>query len=202
MNCPSLDKLTTELAKLPGIGPKTALRLSYFILRSPNKYVNELSNSLTDVKDKIQLCSKCYCYTEQDICHFCLDPHRSDNTLCIVENPSDISQIDSSGVFRGRYHVLHGVISPMEGIGPDDIKAKELFKRIEAVKDTDLAITEVILALDADLEGDTTALYIAKTLKTYDIKVTRIAHGVPIGGDIDYIDHRTLGRALENRVQL
>ena len=202
MTCPSLDKLTIELAKLPGIGPKTALRLSYFILRSPQNYVNELSKALITVKEKIKLCSSCYAYTEEEICKFCLDPNRSEHLICIVENPSDINQIDGSGVFRGRYHVLHGVISPMEGIGPQNIRVNELFKRIESVKDTDQAISEVVLALDADLEGDTTALYIAKTLKKYDIKVTRIAHGVPIGGDIDYIDHRTLGRALENRVQI
>ena len=202
MQCPSLEKLTAELAKLPGIGPKSALRLAYFMLRSPQKYIEELSKSLVAIKEKIMLCNRCFSYTEVETCHFCMDHNRDDHLICVVENPSDINQIDSSGAFRGRYHVLHGVIAPMEGVGPGDIKINELFKRIEAVKDTDNAISEVVLALDADLEGDTTALYIAKTLKKYDIRVTRIAHGVPIGGDIDYIDHRTLGRALENRVQI
>ncbi len=202
MFSPSLEKLSSELSRLPGVGPKTALRLSYFILRSPKNYVEALSEALIDVKEKIKLCEKCYSYTEQDICKLCLDFNRDDGLLCIVENPSDIPQIDSSGAFRGRYHVLHGVISPMEGISPKDLKIEQLFKRVQSSQNTDQPIKEVVLALDADLEGDTTALYIAKTLKTYDINVTRIAHGIPIGGDIDYIDHRTLGRALENRVQI
>ncbi len=202
MYTPSLEKLSSELSRLPGIGPKTALRLSYFILRSPKDYVTALSEALVDVKNKVKLCEKCYSYTEQVLCRICLDPNRDNNLLCIVENPSDIPQIDSSGAFKGRYHVLHGVISPMEGISPRDLKIEPLFKRVQASKGTEDQINEVVLALDADLEGDTTALYIAKTLKTYDINVTRIAHGIPIGGDIDYIDHRTLGRALENRVQI
>ncbi len=199
---PSLEKLTSELGRLPGVGPKTALRLAYFILRSPKEYVSALSEALIDVKEKVKLCERCFSYTEQDICRYCLDLNRVDNIICVVENPSDIPQIDSSGAFRGRYHVLHGVISPMEGIGPKDLKIDALFKRIQNNVDTTEAVNEVVLALDADLEGDTTALYIAKTLKKYDIKVSRIAHGVPIGGDIDYIDHRTLGRALENRVTI
>ena len=168
MFSPSLEKLSSELSRLPGVGPKTALRLSYFILRSPKNYVQALSEALIDVKEKIKLCEKCYSYTEQVVCKLCIDFNRDDHLLCVVENPSDIPQIDSSGAFRGRYHVLHGVISPMEGISPKDLKIEQLFKRVQSSQNTDQPIKEVVLALDADLEGDTTALYIACLLYTSD----------------------------------
>lgn len=193
---PSLERLTLELTKLPGVGPKTAERLAYHILRSPEAYSEALREALLAVKTNIHECPKCFSYTEDELCRFCADPERTEEILCVIENPSDIPRIESSGAFMGRYHVLHGTISPLDGIGPEDIRLAPLIERSQN------GVKEVILALDADLEGDTTVLYIAKQLNPRDIKVTRIAHGIPIGGDIDYIDHRTLGRALENRIEL
>jgi recombination protein RecR len=195
---------------LPGVGPKTAQRLAYYILRSPAGYSEALAEALENVKSAVHECPKCFSFTENDdLCHYCLDPKRTNDTLCVVEDPADIARIDSSGAFKGRYHVLHGAIAPLDGVGPKDIRLAPLFERIQTE-----GIREVILALDADLEGDTTVLYIVKqleaakqleTAKPTDgprVKVSRLAHGIPIGGDIDYIDHRTLGRALENRVEL
>lgn len=196
---PSLDKLVGELSKLPGIGEKTAQRLAYHILRSSETYTEALKLALTEVQQNIHECPSCFSYTESDSCHFCTDLDRKDDVICVVEDPSDIARIDSSGAFRGRYHVLHGSISPLDGIGPENIRLAPLFEKILTEGSP---IREVILALDADLEGDTTVLYIAKQLQGRNIKITRIAHGIPIGGDIDFIDHRTLGRALENRIEL
>lgn len=195
---PSLERLVNELAKLPGVGPKTAQRLAYYILKSPKTYNDNLRLALEKVKEAVHECPQCFAFTENDgLCHYCNDPARSIETLCVVEDPADIARIDSSGAFRGRYHVLHGALSPMERIGPKDIRLTPLFERLE-----NGLTKELILALDADLEGDTTVLYIAKQLQGKNIKVSRIAHGIPIGGDIDYIDHRTLGRALENRIEI
>lgn len=196
---PSLDKLVSELSKLPGIGEKTAQRLAYYILRSSGTYTEALKLALTDVQSNVRECAQCFSYTEDEVCFFCSDQNRRDDIICVVEDPSDIARIDSSGAFRGRYHVLHGAISPLDGVGPENIRLAPLFERISK---NDPQISEVILALDADLEGDTTVLYIAKQLQGRNIRITRIAHGIPIGGDIDFIDHRTLGRALENRIEL
>ncbi|MCB0342454.1 MAG: recombination protein RecR [Pseudobdellovibrionaceae bacterium] len=204
LHVPSLEKLVHELNKLPGIGPKTAQRLSYFILQKKDDFIGELSEALQQVRDRVHECPSCFSYTEESgLCHYCTDVHRNDDLLCVVEEPSDIARIDASGAFRGRYHVLHGALSPLDGITPSDLKIVPLLDRIkEGLAGDRPAIREVILALDADLEGDTTVLYLAKVLREMGIKVTRIAHGVPIGGDIDYIDNRTLGRALENRIQI
>lgn len=199
---PSFEKLVHELSKLPGIGPKTAQRLAYHILRTPIEFSDDLREALKSVKTQIKECPQCFSYTEKDLCNYCADPHRQNDILCVVEDPSDISRLESSQVFRGRYHVLHGAISPLDGIKPQDLKIQALIDRIGASAHADHRIKEVILALDADLEGDTTVLYLAKILGQINMKVTRIAHGVPIGSDIDYIDHRTLGRALENRIEL
>lgn len=200
---PSLNKLVHALGKLPGIGPKSALRLAFYLLKSSREEIDELKEALVAIKENIKLCSSCFSYTEnEEICYICSDLHRRDDLLCVVQQSSDIPQIETSGVFRGRYHVLHGSLSPLEGVHPKDLKIKSLLIRIETSLHTDSPVTEVILALDANLEGDTTSLYLAKLLQERNIKVTRIAHGVPIGGNIDYIDHRTLGKALENRVTL
>lgn len=203
-NIPSFDKLVHELSRLPGIGTKTAQRLAYHMLRSPQEFVESLRSALRQIKESVHECPGCYSYTEGDeLCQFCSNPNRFDHLLCVVEDPGDIARIESSGVFRGRYHVLHGAISPLEGVTPADLKIQSLIDKVNAgLEGTRPQIQEVILALDADLEGDTTVLYLAKILSEKNVRVTRIAHGVPIGGDIDYIDHRTLGRALENRVQL
>lgn len=201
---PSLEALVHELAKLPGIGQKTAQRLAYHILRAKLDYAEALRAALKDVKEKVHECPRCFSFTEnEELCHTCLDPQRAEDVLCVVEDPSDILRIESSGVFRGRYHVLHGTISPLEGVRPEHLKIQQLIERIKASQSgPGPQIREVILALDADLEGDTTVLYLAKILREMGVATTRIAHGVPIGGDIDYIDYRTLGRAIENRVQL
>jgi recombination protein RecR len=200
---PSLTKLVHELSRLPGIGPKTAQRLAYYLLRSNDEQVFDLREALQAVKDRIRECPRCFSFTEEEgVCHFCSDVMRSNEIICVVEDPSDIERVESSGVFRGRYHVLHGAISPLDGVSPQDLKIQELLDRLQPDENGVLPVREVILALDADLEGDTTVLYLAKILKDMNIKTSRIAHGVPIGGDIDYIDHRTLGRAIENRVQV
>lgn len=210
LNIAALEKLVHELSRLPGIGPKTAQRLAYHILRSPSEYSVRLAEALHRVQDEVHTCPECFNYTDKDICKFCSDPHRTNESLCVVEEPSDIIRIESSGAFRGRYHVLHGTISPLEGVGPKDLKIQELMTKI--AQEGSL-IREVIFALDADLEGDTTVLYLTKQLHSLDhdlihssprpvLKISRIAHGIPIGGDIDYVDDRTMGRALENRVEL
>ncbi|RME17778.1 MAG: recombination protein RecR [Bdellovibrio sp.] len=196
MGLSSLDQLIHELTRLPGIGPRTAQRLAYYILRSKDHLVDDLCEALQQLKEQVRECPECFSYTEgEGPCMYCRDPLRSNFELCVVEMPSDIEKIESSGVFKGRYHVLHGVLSPLEGVTPKDLKIDELLSRLDGIK-------EVIFALDADLEGDTTVLYLSKILVQKGIKVTRIAHGVPIGGHIDYIDKRTLGRAIENRVQV
>lgn len=196
----SLEKLVIELGRLPGIGPKTAQRLAYSILTNA-ELSHGLEQSLVLVRETVKQCSECFSFTdsaeEPALCHFCTDPTRKDELVCVVEEPADIARIESSGAFKGRYHVLHGAISPLDRIGPDDLKIAELLNRIPKQ-----GIKEVILALDPDLEGDTTALYLAKVLNDLGVKVTRIASGVPLGSDIDYVDDRTLGRALENRVEL
>ena len=196
---PSFNQLTHELGRLPGIGPKTAQRLAYHLLRASDERIEALKNALTAVKENIHECHQCHAFTEEEfLCQICSDPHRSNESICVVEDPADIARIEESAAFRGRYHVLHGALNPLEGVGPEDLKISSLLDRLKAHPE----VKEIILALDADLEGDTTVLYLAKILRERGLKVTRIAHGVPIGGDIDYIDKRTLGRALENRVQL
>jgi recombination protein RecR len=203
LQIPALEKLVHELSRLPGIGPKTAQRLAYFILRSKESYPTQLSEALQRVQAEVHTCKECFNYTDRDVCKFCEDSHRSDEVLCLVEEPSDISRIESSGAFRGRYHVLHGVISPLEGITAKDLKISELLIKIdEGLQGLRPAIKEVIFAFDADLEGDTTALYLAKVLQGKGLKISRIAHGIPMGSDIDFIDDRTMGRALENRVEI
>jgi recombination protein RecR len=202
LNIPALEKLVHELSRLPGIGPKTAQRLAYYILRSPAEYSVRLAEALGRVRLEIHTCPSCFNYTDKQICKYCEDPNRSDDTLCVVEEPSDIMRVESSGAFHGRYHVLHGAISPLDGIGPNDLKIQELLAKVQrGLSGEGPAIKEIIMALDADLEGDTTILYLTRQLADK-VRVSRIAHGVPIGSDIEYIDDRTMGRALENRIQL
>lgn len=203
LNIPALEKLVHELSRLPGIGPKTAQRLAYHILKSKDDYTDRLSEALRQVRAEVHTCVKCFNYTDQDICKYCRDVHRSDDSICVVEEPSDIMKIESSGAFRGRYHVLHGTISPLEGVSAQDLKIKELIARVDAgLNGQGPKIKEIIMALDADLEGDTTILYLAKLLQGKGVRLSRLAHGVPIGSDIDFIDDRTMGQALENRVEL
>ncbi len=194
----SLKALTHELSRLPGIGERSAQRMTYFLLKKGPAFMDQLQAAIRDVRDRVRLCSECFAYTEQtDSCEICKDPSRQSNILCVVESPSDILKIDASGAYAGRYHVLHGAIAPLEGVHPEHLKIKELVNRSELHN-----LKEIILALDADLEGDTTALYLSRLLQNRGIKVTRLAYGVPFGSDIDYIDRRTLGKAIENRVEV
>lgn len=203
LNIAALEKLVHELSRLPGIGPKSAQRLAYHILRSPSEYSVRLAEALGRVQAEVHVCPSCFNYTDLDLCRYCQDPHRQDDSICVVEEPSDIMRIESSGAFRGRYHVLHGTISPLDGVKPQDLKIQELIQKVNAGLSGDRTqVCEIILALDADLEGDTTVLYLAKALASKQVRISRIAHGIPIGGDIDYVDERTMGRALENRVEL
>ncbi len=203
LQIPVLEKLVHELSRLPGIGPKTAQRLAYFILKSKDAYPERLSESLLRIQTEVHTCPECFNYTDRKICKFCEDPHRNSEALCLVEEPSDITRIESSGAFHGRYHVLHGVISPLDGITAKDLKIQELINRLQKGIDGEaVQIKEVIFAFDADLEGDTTSLYLTKALQGKGVKISRIAHGIPMGSDIDFIDDRTMGRALENRVEL
>lgn len=203
LNIPALEKLVHELSRLPGIGPKTAQRLAYYVLKSKDSYPTQLSEALLRVQTEVHTCTECFNYTDKTVCRYCDDPHRNSEVLCLVEEPSDISRIESSGAFRGRYHVLHGVISPLEGITAKNLKIQELLTKVEeGIAGTRPTLKEIIFAFDADLEGDTTALYLTKILQGKNIKISRIAHGIPMGSDIDFIDDRTMGRALENRVEL
>lgn len=203
LNIPALEKLVHELNRLPGVGPKTAQRLAYFILKSKESFSTQLAESIQRVQSEVHTCTECFNYTDRIVCRYCEDPHRQSEVICLVEEPSDIVRIESSGAFRGRYHVLHGVISPLEGITAKDLKIPELIHKVEdGLQGLRPTIKEIIFAFDADLEGDTTALYLTKTLQGKDLKISRIAHGIPMGSDIDFIDDRTMGRALENRVEL
>jgi recombination protein RecR len=200
MQIASLANLIHELTKLPGIGEKTAQRLAHFILRSGSNYSESLQNALREVQEKVHSCSQCFSFTDNvDLCSYCLDTKRDETLLCVVEEPSDILKVETSAAFRGQYHVLQGALAPLDGVLPEDLRIQELMNRL---KDPNSKITELILAFDADIEGDTTALYLAKIVKPLSIKISRLAHGVPFGSHIDYIDRRTIGRALENRVEL
>lgn len=203
LNIPAMEKLVHELSRLPGIGPKSAQRLAYYLLKSPREYSQRLSDSLEKVHAEIHNCPGCFNFTDREICIYCADPHRADDLICVVEEPSDISRIEASGAFKGRYHVLHGVLSPLEGIGPGQLRVSELLDRVNAgLGNLKPKVNEIIMALDSDLEGDTTVLYLAKQLQDKSVRMSRLAHGVPIGSDLDYVDDRTMGRALENRVEL
>lgn len=196
----ALEKLVHELSHLPGIGPKTAQRLSYYILKSSqtHNYSDHLIEALQRVSSEVHICKQCFNYTDAEICKYCADVHRHDSSICLVEEPMDIMRIESTGLHRGRYHVLHGALAPLEGVEPKDLKIQELIKKI----DENPHIKELIFALDADLEGDTTVLYISKLLQGKNIKISRLAQGISIGSDIDYVDDRTMSRAFENRVEL
>ena len=189
-----LLKAIEELSKLPGIGRKTAQRLALFILKTSEEDVNKLVNSLLELKTKLHYCSKCYNLAVDDLCKICQNPKRDQTLLCIVEEASDVIAIEKTNEFNGVYHVIGGILSPLSGIGPEDLKIKELIKRFEYE-----TINEVILALNADTEGETTALYLARLLKPMVNKVTRIARGQPIGGDLEFADEATIGRAMLNR---
>ena len=189
-----MDQLIHALSKLPGIGEKTATRLAFYLLREPNGLALELAGSLQKVKQSIRLCSVCCRVTEQNPCAICQDPRRDVSLICVVEEPSDVVALERTARFRGLYHVLHGALSPLHAIGPDDLRIKELLARLESSP-----VREVVLATNANVEGDATALYLARLLKPMGVKVTRLASGIPVGGELEYLDPSTLIRALEER---
>lgn len=192
-----IDRLVNELTKMPGVGRKTAQRLTYFLLKAPEGYVENLALLLNDVKKHIRPCRECGNLTEGDRCGVCADDTRNRRLFCVVEEPADIALVERTGEFNGVYHVLMGVISPLEGIGPDQLRMAELVERAQSHE-----AVEVIVATDPDVEGDTTAYYIAKLLSPLDVKVTRIARGLPVGGDLDFADEVTLAKAIAGRQEI
>lgn len=194
MSTPSLENLAARLNRLPGIGIKTAQRLAYHILDLPEEDVEGLSSALLDAKRRIHYCPVCGNFTEDELCSVCADEKRDGSVICVVEEARDVSFMERMREFRGRYHVLGGTLSPMDGVGPEDIRIAELVERVKTGE-----VKEVILATDPDVEGEATAAYIAKRIKPLGVKTTRIAHGIPIGGDLEYVDEMTLYKAMENR---
>jgi recombination protein RecR len=192
-----VQRLIDEFARLPGIGPKTASRLAFYLLRSADEQPNDLAAALQELKTHTQLCSICFNITEEDPCPICLDEGRNRRLLCVVEEPLDVVAIERSRAFSGRYHVLHGAISPVEGIGPDNLKIAELVRRVETDE-----FGEIIVATNATLEGDATAMYLQRRLAPFGAKLTRLARGLPVGGDLEYTDEITVGRALDGRQEL
>lgn len=192
----NIGKLIEELEKLPGIGAKSAQRMAFHIINMPQERVNRLANTMMEAKSKVRYCKDCWTLTDREICGVCSNPARDKSTIMVVENTRDLAAYEKTGKYNGVYHVLHGAISPMIGIGPGDIRLKELITRLEG------DVNEVIIATNSSLEGETTAMYISKLIKPTGIKVTRIASGVPVGGDLEYIDEVTLLRALEGRIEL
>jgi recombination protein RecR len=192
-----LARLIDELSKMPTVGPKTAQRLAFHIMRLPPEEAKALADAILDMKAKMRYCSTCFTITDVDPCAICIDTARNGALLCVVEDPRDVLALERTREFRGRYHVLHGAISPLDGIGPDELKIAELLARVQAG-----GVTEVIVATNPRVEGEATAIYLARVLKPLGVRVTRIAHGLPVGGDIEYADEVTLARALEGRRDL
>jgi len=193
-----IRRLVQELSKLPGIGEKSATRLAFHLVRGNRQQVRDLAQALLDVTDKIRLCSVCANMTEQDPCALCSDPRRHGETICVVASPSDVIAIDRGGHFHGRYHVLHGLLSPLEGIGPDDLRIAELVRRLGG----DPPVSEVIIATSPNVDGEATAMYLARVIKPLGVKVSRIATGLPVGGELEYSDQATIARALAGRATL
>ena len=194
---PSIEKLIESFEKLPSIGHKTAIRLAYHMLDMSDDEIKEFTNSITDAKQKLKYCSICFNISDTDPCPICSDSKRDQSTICVVEDVRDIMAMERTHEYKGVYHVLHGTISPLNGIGPDEIKIKELLNRIR-----DNEIKEVIIATNPRVEGEATSIYLSKLLKAFNIKVTRIAHGIPVGGDLEYTDEITLMKAMEGRREI
>ena len=191
-----ISSLIEELSRLPGIGQKTAQRLAFHIINMPKEQVERLANTMKDARENVRYCAQCFTLTDQELCPICKNAKRDSKTIMVVENTRDLAAYEKTGKYSGVYHVLHGAISPMLGIGPGDIKLKELMERLRG------DVEEVIIATNSSLEGETTAIYISKLIKPTGIKVSRIASGVPVGGDLEYIDEVTLLRALEGRIEI
>ena len=192
-----LNRLVAQLAKLPGIGEKTAQRLAFHILRQTPEYARDLAAAVQEVKAKVRLCARCFSLTEQELCGLCVDTRREDRALCVVEGIADQMAIERTREFKGRYHILHGVLSPLDGTGPDQLRIKELILRLEDGK-----VEEIIVATNPDVEGEATALYLMRLLKPMGLKVSRLAQGLPIGGDLEFADPATLARAFSGRREL
>jgi len=193
----SVENLIDEFRKLPGIGPKSAKRIVYYLLKQSGEDIENFSKALTDMKEKVRFCKECFNISEDEKCPICNDSGRNTKIICIIEKISDVEVIESTGQFSGLYHVLGGLLSPIENIGPEEIRIPKLIDRIKT-----LGITEVVLALNPTVEGDSTATYINKVLKQFDLKITKLASGLPVGGDIEYADQVTVGRALLGRTEL
>ena len=194
-----VSKLIFELAKLPGIGEKTATRLAYFILKQDESYSKALSEAVLNAKTSIRLCTECFTFTELPVCRVCTDPTRNRAIICIVERPSDVFSIEQTGAFRGVYHVLHGALSPLDGIGPEELKVRELLARLNQDQSP---VQELILGTNPSVEGEATALYLSRLIKPIGLRVTQLAHGLPVGGMLEYTDRQTIGKALENRMEM
>ena len=192
-----ISRLIEELSKLPGIGDKNATRLAFHIFRSSEGYARSLASAIISTKSDVSTCRTCFKFTEKDPCAICADPSRDGRILCVVEQPLDLLAIERSGEFRGKYHVLHGVISPLEGVGPEDLRIKELVTK--AGRDN---IKEIIVATGTNVEGEATAVYLSRTIKPLGVRISRIAYGIPVGGDIEFIDELTLGKALRDRKEM
>ena len=189
-----VQALIDELGRLPGIGPKSAQRIAFYLLRAAPDDAKRLAHVIVDAKERVSWCRRCYNLAEGELCGFCRDERRDSHVVCVVEEPRDIVAVERTGEFRGRYHVLQGAISPIDGVGPEQLRVKELLARIPIEE-----VTEVILATNPNIEGEATAMYLARLLKPIGLRVTRIASGLPVGGDLEYADEVTLGRALEGR---
>jgi recombination protein RecR len=194
---PSFARLVTELAKFPGVGRKTATRLAFYLLRQPEQQSEALAAAIREVKTRVRLCSRCFHLTEADPCAICCDTSRDGHLLCIVEQPQDLLAIERGRSFHGRYHILHGALSPLDGIGPEQLRIRELLERVQAE-----GVTEVVVATNFSVEGEATALYLAQRLRPLGIRVTRLAYGIPLGSDLEYVDDATVSRAIEGRREL
>ncbi|TML91378.1 MAG: recombination protein RecR [Actinobacteria bacterium] len=189
-----VQALIDELGRMPGVGPKSAQRIAFYLLKLPKEDAQRLAHAINEVKDRISFCTRCYNIAEGELCGLCLDERRDPTLVCVVEEPRDIVAVEKTQEFRGRYHVLQGAINPIEGVGPEQLRVKELLVRLDRE-----GIVEVILCTNPNIEGEATAMYLARLLKPLGLKVTRIASGLPVGGDLEYADELTLGRALEGR---
>lgn len=189
-----VQELIDELGRLPGVGPKSAQRIAFHLLKLPREDALRLARSITEAKDRVAFCARCFNIAEGDECTICADPRRDTTVVCVVEEPRDIVAVEKTGEFKGRYHVLQGAMSPIEGIGPDQLRVKELLERLDDEK-----IEELILCTNPNIEGEATAMYLSRLINPIGVRVTRIASGLPVGGDLEYADELTLGRALEGR---
>jgi len=193
----AIERALAEFEKLPGIGPKSAQRIVYWLLNSDRADAASLSDAISEVKSQVHFCPRCFNYAEDELCAICANPERDQSTICVVEEPRDITSIDRTGQFRGLYHVLGGVISPMDGVGPEQLHIRELMQRL-----ADEQVTEVLIATNPNVEGETTATYLSRMIKPLGVRVTRLASGLPVGSDLEFADEVTLGRAIEARREL